>query len=105
MLGLFRKVALVEGITTLALFFVAMPLKYLADDPRLVPPVGMVHGVAFLVYLAVMVVALKGRGFTAVEWARTTAASFFPFGTFLNDPFLKRKEAALSSRHTLAERA
>ncbi len=95
MLGLFRKVALVEGVTTLALFFVAMPMKYLAGDPRLVPPVGMTHGVAFLAYLAVMVVALRGRGFTAAEWARTTAASFFPFGTFLNDPFLKRREAAL----------
>jgi integral membrane protein len=88
MLGFFRKVALAEGITTLALFFVAMPMKYLAGDPRLVPPVGMIHGVAFLAYLAVMVVALRGRGFTAMAWIRTTAASFFPFGTFLNDRYL-----------------
>lgn len=95
MLGVFRKVALAEGITTLALFFVAMPMKYLAGDPRLVPPVGMIHGVAFLAYLAMMVVALRGNGFTATEWARTTAASFVPFGTFVNDPFLKRKDAAL----------
>jgi integral membrane protein len=100
MLGFFRKVAVVEGITTLALFFVAMPMKYLAGDPRLVPPVGLLHGVAFLVYLAVMAVALRGRGFTAAEWIRTTAASFVPFGTFLNDPFLKRKEAALTGRTT-----
>lgn len=93
MLGLFRKVALIEGVTTLALFFVAMPMKYLAGDPRLVPPVGMLHGIAFLVYLAVMVAALRGRGFSAAEWLRTAAASLVPFGTFLNDPFLKRKEA------------
>jgi integral membrane protein len=92
MLGLFRKVALIEGVTTLALFFVAMPMKYLAADPRLVPPVGMLHGLAFLVYLGVMVVALPGRGFSAAEWLRTAAASLVPFGTFLNDPFLKRKE-------------
>jgi integral membrane protein len=92
MLGLFRKVALIEGVTTLALFFVAMPMKYLAGDPRLVPPVGMLHGIAFLVYLGVMVVALPGRGFSAGEWLRTAAASLVPFGTFLNDPFLKRKE-------------
>jgi integral membrane protein len=98
MLGLFRKVALVEGVTTLALFFVAMPMKYVAGDPRLVPPVGMVHGIAFLVYLAVMVAAFRGRGFTAAEWIRTTAASFFPFGTFMNDAFLKRKEATLADR-------
>lgn len=93
MLGLFRKVALVEGVTTLALFFVAMPMKYLAGDPRLVPPVGMLHGIAFLVYLGVMAVALPGRGFSVGEWARTIGASFVPFGTFLNDSLLKRKQA------------
>ncbi|MCC7044156.1 MAG: DUF3817 domain-containing protein [Acidobacteria bacterium] len=98
MLGFFRRVAVVEGITTLALFFVAMPMKYMAGDPRLVPPIGLLHGVAFLVYLAVMTAAFRGRGFTAAEWIRTTAASFVPFGTFLNDPFLKRKEAALARR-------
>jgi integral membrane protein len=100
MLGVFRKVAMVEGITTLALFFVAMPMKYLAGDPRLVPPVGLLHGIAFLVYLAVMVAALRGRGFTAGEWLRTAAASFVPFGTFLNDPFLKGREASLTVRST-----
>jgi integral membrane protein len=94
MLGVFRKVAIVEGVTTLALFFVAMPVKYLAGDPRLVPPVGLLHGMAFLAYLGVMAVALPGRGFSASEWVRTIAASFVPFGTFLNDPLLRRKQAA-----------
>ncbi len=97
-LGVFRKVAIVEGLTTLALFFVAMPMKYLAGDPRLVPPVGMIHGVAFLVYLAVMVAAFAGRGVTASGWTRTTAASFFPFGTFINDGYLKSLEKRLSTR-------
>jgi integral membrane protein len=90
MLRVLRRVALFEGITTLALFFVAMPLKYLAGDPRLVPPVGLIHGVAFLVYLGVMVLAFTGRRLGAAAWTRTVLAAFFPFGTFLNDPFLKR---------------
>lgn len=94
MLRLLRRVALIEGVTTLALFFVAMPMKYLAGDPRMVPPVGMIHGVAFLLYLGVMAVALPGRGFTTGEWIRTFVASLVPLGTFLNDSFLKRKEAA-----------
>ncbi len=94
MLRLLRRIALLEGVTTLALFFVAMPMKYLAGDPRLVPPVGMIHGVAFLLYLGVMAVALPGRGFTRGEWIRTFVASLVPLGTFLNDPFLRRKEAA-----------
>lgn len=93
MIRTFRYIGLFEGITTLALFLVAMPAKYLFDYPGLVPPVGALHGAAFVIYILAMVVCLRGRGFTAWEWMRTTVASFFPFGTFLNDPMLKRKEA------------
>jgi integral membrane protein len=93
----FRLVALVEGITTLALFFVAMPLKYAWDNPVLVPPVGLIHGIAFLIYIGVMLVALRGRGFGRREWVRTTVAAFVPLGTFLNDPMLKRKQDALTN--------
>jgi integral membrane protein len=85
-------VALVEGITTLSLFLVAMPLKYLFDNPVLVPPVGMIHGVAFLVYLVAMLILLPGRGLSLWEWLRTFVAAFFPFGTFLNDPMLRRRQ-------------
>lgn len=98
MFKIFRFIALVEGITTLALFFVAMPLKYFFDQPGLVPPTGAIHGGAFIIYLIAMVFALWGKGFTPLEWARTTIASFFPFGTFLNDPFLRRKQASLTPR-------
>ena len=92
MIRIFRYIGLVEGITTLALFLVAMPAKYWFGFPDLVPPVGALHGAAFVLYIVAMVVCLWGRGFTAGEWARTTGASFFPFGTFLNDGLLKRKQ-------------
>ena len=97
MIKLFRFVALVEGITTLALFLIAMPLKYGFGNPVLVPPVGLIHGIAFLIYLLVMVVAMRRRGFSAREWMRTALAAFVPFGTFLNDPMLKRKQAILAA--------
>lgn len=93
MLAFFRKVALVEGITTLLLFFVAMPLKYLLGQPWLVPPVGWLHGIAFIAYVVMMVVAFWGRGIGVVGWIRTAAAAFVPFGTFANDPYLKRQQA------------
>lgn len=98
LLRFFRYVALVEGITTLALFLVAMPLKYGFDYPALIRPVGMTHGIAFLAYIAAMVVALPGKGFGIVGWLRTFLAAWVPFGTFLNDPYLKRKEAAQAAR-------
>ncbi len=94
MLALFRWVALVEGLTTIALFCVAMPLKYWADNPMLVPPVGMAHGVAWLAYLVAMLVCLPGKGFSGLDLLRTFVAALFPFGTFLNDGLVKRKMAA-----------
>lgn len=94
MIRAFRYIGVFEGITTLALFLVAMPAKYWFGYPDLVPPVGALHGAAFVIYLVAMLVCLWGRAFTPLEWARTTIASFFPFGTFLNDPFLKRKQVA-----------
>jgi integral membrane protein len=97
MIRFFRFVALVEGITTLALFLIAMPLKYGFGNPVLVPPVGLIHGIAFLIYVLVMVVAMRRRGFSAREWMRTALASLVPFGTFLNDPMLKRKQTILAA--------
>ena len=93
MLKLFRYIALVEGITTIALFLIAMPLKYGFGNPVLVPPVGLTHGLAFLAYVAAMLVALPGKRFGFMGWLRTLLAAFVPFGTFLNDGFVKRHEA------------
>ncbi|KRA82932.1 DUF3817 domain-containing protein [Altererythrobacter sp. Root672] len=94
-LRVFRTIAFVEGVTTLALFLVAMPLKYWLGNPALVPPAGAIHGAAWLAYLGGMVLLLPGQDISAWNWIRTFAASLFPFGTFLNDPMLKRHEARI----------
>lgn len=91
MIDAFRKVALVEGVTTLLLFFVAMPLKYLAGQPWLVPPVGWLHGMAFIAYVVMMVVTFRKAPIDGSGCLRTFAAALFPFGTFLNDAWLKRQ--------------
>ena len=93
----FRGVAFFEGLTTLALFLVAMPLKYLFDDPSWVPMTGLIHGYAFIAYIVMMVLALRGRGLGSEVWLRTTIASFYPFGTFINDPYLERQNALSSA--------
>jgi integral membrane protein len=89
----FRKIALVEGITTLFLFFVAMPFKYLAAQPALVPPAGWAHGAAFVVYVAMMMVTLRTRRVGALGWLRTFGAALVPFGTFVNDRWLKELDS------------
>lgn len=95
MLRLFRAIALIEGVTTIALFCIAMPVKYWLDNPVLVPPVGMTHGVAWLAYMLAMAICLPGRGFSGADWARCLIAGLFPFGTFLNDPLVRRKQRQL----------
>lgn len=90
MLRLFQGIALIEGVTTLLLFLVAMPAKYLFGDPSLVPPVGMAHGAAWLIYMAAMLPALRDKGAGAAGWTRTTLAALVPFGTFINAPYLDR---------------
>lgn len=97
MIQSFRFIALIEGFTTLALFLVAMPLKYLFDYPALVPTVGLVHGIAWIIYVVGMVIFLPGARLSAWLWVRTFLAALVPFGTFLNDPMLHRKQVATTS--------
>ncbi len=47
----FRIMAWVTGVLLLVLVLVAMPLKYLGDDARLVHVVGVMHGWFYLAYL------------------------------------------------------
>lgn len=89
----FRVIASVEGVTTIALFLIAMPLKYWAGNPVLVPSVGLAHGIAWLAYVTGMAACLPGHGFSAWQVARTFVLALIPFGTFLNDPLLQRKQA------------
>jgi len=93
MLQLFRAIALVEGITTIALFLVAMPMKYGLGNDALISPVGMTHGIAWLTYVVAMLVCLPGKGFSTAEWIRTFVFALFPFGTFLNDPLIRARQA------------
>ena len=47
----FRVMAYIVGVLLLILVFVAVPLRYLADQPFLVSIVGPIHGFLYMVYL------------------------------------------------------
>jgi integral membrane protein len=49
----FQVMAYVVGVFLLVLAFVAMPLKYFADQPAMVAIVGPLHGFLYMVYLVV----------------------------------------------------
>jgi integral membrane protein len=87
----FRFIALVEGVSLLLLLFIAMPLKYFADESRPVTYVGWAHGILFLLYLIFLLdVWIKLRwNFGKVLVA--FIASLIPFGTFLFEGRLKKE--------------
>lgn len=47
----YRVMAWVTGVLLLVLVFVAMPLKYIGDDDRMVAVVGVMHGWLYMAYL------------------------------------------------------
>jgi integral membrane protein len=83
-----RKVGILEGCSTLVLFGIAMPLKYLAGMPFAVTIAGMIHGVLFMLLVAMF---LLGRERIPISLGLTAAGIFGainPFGTFVVDRWL-----------------
>lgn len=90
-----RVVGAIEGTSTLMLFFVAMPLKYLADKPMAVSIVGAIHGVLFLLYCGVLAYTAKLHK-RPVKWVmKFFVASLLPFGPFVVDKTLKQEISQL----------
>lgn len=91
-----RKAALLEGSTLLILLFIALPLNHLAGYPIATAIMGPIHGIAFLVYLGLLVQSQTARGWTPGDRLMLFIAAFIPFGAFASGRALKRKEQALS---------
>lgn len=92
LVGRFRVVGFIEGLSFIMLLFVAMPLKYMAGLPQAVSVVGMLHGVLFVAYV---MLALQAKFEADWSWkllAILLVASLVPFGTFYTDyKYLKTK--------------
>ncbi len=89
-----RAVAFVEGISYLLLLFVAMPLKYLADQPLAVRITGSVHGFLFVWLALATWICMRGRGKSLGWGTRIGVASLIPFGTFFLDRELGEEDEA-----------
>lgn len=90
----FRKVALFEGLSLLALLFVAMPLKYAAGMPLAVRIVGSIHGALFLWYVYEAVDLRLEKIWTNGRFVVAMIASSVPFGTFWLDARLRKESAS-----------
>ena len=93
-----RHIGLIEGTSTLLLFFVAMPLKYAAGMSMAVSVVGLIHGILFTIYCIVLIraaLALK----RPLGWStKVFVAAIIPFGPFVIERGLYREENELNQQ-------
>lgn len=82
MIKLFKKIALLEGLSLLALLFFAMPMKYIFQNLIFVRYIGMAHGILFLLYLAFAIMLKSEMKWDRKEFLIICLASVIPFGTF-----------------------
>jgi integral membrane protein len=79
----YRVIAYVVGVMLLLLVFVAMPIKYIGDDPSAMNVIGPVHGFLYVVYLlATLDLGRRGR-FGLVKMVLVALAGTIPFLSFV----------------------
>ena len=81
----FRIIALLEGISYLLLLFVAVPIKYLSEDPQYVKMLGMPHGMLFIGYVLLAFILKSDYKWDSKPFFIVLLASVIPFGTFYVD--------------------
>lgn len=84
--GRLRIIGLLEGISLLVLIGIAVPAKYLYDNPALVKAIGPIHGLLFLLFIFnTLSVGVERRWqFKTTTW-KVLLACIIPFGTFYID--------------------
>jgi integral membrane protein len=92
-LGLLRIVGFLEGVSSIALFFIAVPMKYYWGNPIGTKIVGSIHGGLFLLFVVttLYVTVVRNWKFKEITW-KLLVASIIPFGTFYVDAKILNKE-------------
>ncbi|MBQ4802283.1 DUF3817 domain-containing protein [Aquimarina sp. MMG015] len=85
MVGAFRIISYLEGISYLLILFVTMPLKYLFASPEPNKVIGMAHGFLFLIYIVFAFLIKAERKWNIKTLAIVLLCSIIPFGTFWMD--------------------
>lgn len=85
-----RLLGLIEGVSTLVLFGIAMPMKYFGDTPRAVAIAGPVHGALFVALVGMFVWAVRR---VPIPWGLALGGIFgavVPGGPFVVDRWLRK---------------
>ncbi|MFB9053692.1 DUF3817 domain-containing protein [Formosa undariae] len=80
-----RIVGFLEGISYILLLGVAVPVKYVLDDPQYVKLLGMPHGLLFVAYIVLALLVGIELKWSVKTIGLVLIASLVPFGTFIAD--------------------
>ena len=85
MIKTLRVISYLEGISYILLLFIAVPIKYYANDPSLVKLLGMPHGLLFVAFVILSLVNSKKYNWSFIKTIVVLISSIIPFGTFYVD--------------------
>ncbi len=91
MLRIFQQIALWEAVSTVILFFVAMPLKYLADIPEAVRIAGSIHGFLVVLFLIFLVMCWQSYNWKLARVLKYLILSVIPIVSFWIERDVKRE--------------
>ena len=77
-----RRASMLEGVSALLLFFVAMPLKYAFGMPEAVRVIGMAHGLLFVAFGLLLLNHAVAARWSLVRIAVSVVVVSLPFGAF-----------------------
>ena len=98
----FRMIALAEGISFLTLLSIAMPMKYFMGMPEVVRVVGSIHGGLFVLYVGLLAMLHFRQRWSFSFSLYALLASVIPFGTFMLDKQLRKKEVLIKVSEVIA---
>jgi integral membrane protein len=97
MINIYRRIAIIEGISYLILLFIAMPIKYILDISEPVKYFGWIHGVLFLVYMVILIIASIKYRWSLKRIAIYLIGSVLPFVPFILDKNLKKEYQSINN--------
>ncbi|MDQ3328629.1 MAG: DUF3817 domain-containing protein [Chloroflexota bacterium] len=99
-----RVVSLMEGASYLLLLGIAMPLKYLADQPEAVRVAGSLHGALTILFVLAVAHVWLARRWSIVRVGTALIASVIPFGAFALEVSLRRENRTVGPRRNTPAR-
>jgi integral membrane protein len=87
------SVGRIEGVSTLVLFFIAMPLKYGFGQPMAVSYAGWIHGILFISLAVVTFIAWISKLLSFRQSCLVAIGALLPFGPFVVERWLPKQNA------------